>query len=198
MASLTGHSDRVLSVTADSQGQVASCSLDKTVRVWKPKLQDSLDVSKHDAPVTFVTSTNADLIISGSEDGVLKLWKKSTGDLLELKLSFQAHDGAVNCGCFRTNSTTTFVTGGNDNAIYTWQIMDRKDGFFVRKMNSLKTGFPVSSVIGSPKSEDDFYFSTWGGDITSYRKSSGRNRIYLEGERVSTPLISMINYYKLF
>ena len=158
------------------------------MRVWKPCLQDSLDISKHNAPVTFATSsldTLEKVIITGSRDGILKLWKKEeTSGLLELKLSFQAHEGSVNCGCFKTLSSTTFMTGGDDNAIYTWQIMDRKDGFFVRKLAHLKVEYPVVCIVSS-QSPGEFFFSTWGGDVTSYRESGGRKRLYLESEKAS-------------
>ncbi|XP_012935535.1 telomerase protein component 1 [Aplysia californica] len=164
LACLTGHSDRVLAVAGDRNGQVTSCSLDKSVRVWRPRLEDSLDLSKHDGPVTFVASSvNGELIISGSRDGVVKIWKKD-GKTCGMKLSFQAHERAVNCGSFQSASTTLFYTGGDDYTITTWSITDRKDGFFVRQVTQVKVDYPVASILCSPQT-NLLFFSTWRGDI---------------------------------
>jgi len=55
---LTGHSDKVLSVTCTSDGTVCSSSLDGTLRLWKPNTDSaSVDARCHNAEVTSVAST---------------------------------------------------------------------------------------------------------------------------------------------
>ena len=69
-------------------------------------------------------------------DGVVKVWKQYSGlnesVSFAMTLSIQAHEKSVNCGCFVANSTTSFLTGGDDQVVYTWQIINRKEGVFVR------------------------------------------------------------------
>lgn len=44
----------------------------------------------------------------------------------------QAHEKSVNCGCFDGHGSDKFVTGGDDNCIHVWEVINRKDGFYVR------------------------------------------------------------------
>ncbi|XP_059178831.1 telomerase protein component 1-like [Physella acuta] len=165
LASLTGHSDRVLSIQADKHNHIISCSLDQTVRLWQPNLRDEINLSKHDAPITFIdVSSTGEMAISGSRDGIVKIWQKDNSNQYKMKLSFQAHEKSVNCGTFDYNKSDFFFTGGDDNIIYSWEIKVRKGGFFVRKQLSKATQSPVSCLISMQKCGDIMY-TTWDGDF---------------------------------
>ena len=81
LACLTGHSDRVLSVSCGSDNTLCTSSLDNTIRVWKPQLQVTADqVKGHDAEVTASCwPSGGDFVVTGSADGVLKLWNLKQG-----------------------------------------------------------------------------------------------------------------------
>ena len=53
LASLSGHSDRVLAVAADTQGRVVTAGLDRSLRLWSPHLHSDLKISgQHNVEVT--------------------------------------------------------------------------------------------------------------------------------------------------
>jgi hypothetical protein len=56
LACLTGHSDRVLAVCADSQGHLLSAALDRSLRMWKPTLTPVTMDGQHQVEITTVTA----------------------------------------------------------------------------------------------------------------------------------------------
>ena len=77
LATLMGHSDRLLSVAVDKNNSVVSSSLDCSTKVWHPRLSTSpqdnepknsikTENSKHDGPVTFVAMSICGMAVSGS------------------------------------------------------------------------------------------------------------------------------------
>ena len=71
-----GHSDRVISVACGTEGTICSSANDKTVKIWKPEADDAVVMKGHDAPVTASCwpEGNASYAVTGSSDGVIKLW----------------------------------------------------------------------------------------------------------------------------
>ncbi|KAF9415647.1 hypothetical protein BGZ76_004766, partial [Entomortierella beljakovae] len=78
---LPGHSDRVTCVASSSTGQVASGSLDKTVRLWNTKDEaNTIVLSEHSEGISSLAySPDGAYIVSGCTDGQLKLWEAATG-----------------------------------------------------------------------------------------------------------------------
>ena len=75
LTSLSGHSDRVLSVACAPNGTVCTSSTDKTVKLWKPQLDATTTPGCHDAPVTAVSLVeDGSLMVTASRDGCVKLW----------------------------------------------------------------------------------------------------------------------------
>ncbi|XP_065187507.1 telomerase protein component 1-like [Sycon ciliatum] len=79
---LTGHSDRVVSVTADKESGVVSSSLDRTVKRWTPKIPEDLSdmvssgVEVHPDKVVGVDiAPGADYAVSADRSGNLFVWK---------------------------------------------------------------------------------------------------------------------------
>ena len=71
-----GHSDRVISVACGAEGTICSSSNDNTVKVWKPEIESTKTVKGHDAQVTASCwpEGNGSYAVTGSSDGVIKLW----------------------------------------------------------------------------------------------------------------------------
>lgn len=59
-------------------------------------------------------------------------WNKCEEHAIKKYIFSQAHDKSVNCGCFDGYDTDKFVTGGDDSCINIWQVLKRKEGFYVR------------------------------------------------------------------
>jgi WD40 repeat protein len=76
---LKGHTDAVTCVTVSADGQrVAAGAADRSIRIWRLDQQDSppLSLTGHGARVTCLTFLPGDILLSGSDDGCLRLWSK--------------------------------------------------------------------------------------------------------------------------
>ncbi|XP_050397784.2 telomerase protein component 1 [Patella vulgata] len=137
LASLTGHSDRVISVAADRTGNVCTSSLDKSVRLWSPKLSEDIPVGRHDSDITFtVASIDKKMVLTGSRDGCVKIWRSDNYDEMKCCYSFQADETSVNAACFINKAGTKFVTTDNRNNIAVWDITE-KDGVTLVTLNHI-------------------------------------------------------------
>nr|KAG5700929.1 hypothetical protein BaRGS_034214 [Batillaria attramentaria] len=112
LASLTGHSDRVLAVAVDKDGHVASAGLDNSLRLWAPKLVNTMQVTgQHEAEVTCITA--------GPDRNVV------------LSTDRWAHEKSVNAACFVNKGSTKFVTASDDMTMAVWDILHKKEGMIV-------------------------------------------------------------------
>ncbi len=68
LCTLSGHSDRVLTVACTDNGTIATAALDKSVRIWQPPSEDgSIKSQGHDAEVTCaVFSANGKMLLTSS------------------------------------------------------------------------------------------------------------------------------------
>lgn len=68
LACLTGHSDKVLSVSANEKAQLCTSSIDRSIKLWSCDPQEQTSIGGHDAPITFVCNNpfTSGQLISGS------------------------------------------------------------------------------------------------------------------------------------
>ena len=87
VATLKGHTNVVLSVTALADGRLASCSADNTMKVWdlsKPDEQQCVATLKgHSKLVSSVTALTDGRLASCSHDNTVKVWDLSKPKGLE-------------------------------------------------------------------------------------------------------------------
>jgi WD40 repeat protein len=77
---LRGHERGVFSLAVIDQDQIASGSLDKTIRVWNLRSQETIQVLKgHEGGVIGLVSISSRFLVSASEDQTIKLWDLETG-----------------------------------------------------------------------------------------------------------------------
>merc|ERR1711916_6749 len=94
------HSFSVLSVCFNHDGsQIASGSLDKTVKAWNAKTGDLVQTLEgHIGDVNSVCfNHDGSQIASGSSDKTVKVWDAKTGDLVQ---TLEGHSGCVLSVCF--------------------------------------------------------------------------------------------------
>ncbi|KAJ8317249.1 hypothetical protein KUTeg_005153 [Tegillarca granosa] len=171
IANLQGHADKVISVASDSAGQVCSSSLDKSVKLWHPELTEDTSESGHNAEVTFTVSSLDDgIILTGSRDGTLKVWKKTSSNVPECVINIKAHTKSVNAATFLSRDGLKFVTAGDDNYIIVWNLTRTRNTLSIKKMKVFKTDCPVTSLFWNEhlraKSGQVFFSSSWKGKIS--------------------------------
>ena len=64
VASLTGHSDRVLCVAAASSSKLCTAGLDHTLKMWEPVPQ--IKVKGHKGEVSAIVSDSGSKVVTGS------------------------------------------------------------------------------------------------------------------------------------
>eukprot|EP00727_Mastigamoeba_balamuthi_P006461 m51a1_g2435 putative lissencephaly-1 homolog (376) ;mRNA; f:848520-850136 len=99
---------------------VASCSRDKTVRVWDPMTSQCTSVlTGHDNWVRgVVASPNGKHVVSVSDDKTIVTWRLSTG-VAEHTIR-DAHEKFVTCVATSCTRPSFYATGGVDSVIHIW------------------------------------------------------------------------------
>lgn len=119
---LEGHPSPVFSVSMALPRGVSG-SADETVRVWD--LATSFPVQKLGGrlkPVHGVAmSQDGKLVLSGSDDGVVRLWDVETGK--EKKM--EGHEGPVWCVAFLPGNQRC-ISGGSDRSVRLWDLSSGK------------------------------------------------------------------------
>ncbi|KAK7488729.1 hypothetical protein BaRGS_00020026 [Batillaria attramentaria] len=148
LASLTGHSDRVLAVAVDKDGHVASAGLDNSLRLWAPKLVNTMQVTgQHEAEVTCITAgPDRNVVLSTDRSGVVSIWQYNRTSGFTCVYSFKAHEKSVNAACFVNKGSTKFVTASDDMTMAVWDILHKKEGMIVRKRLEDELRAPVTSL----------------------------------------------------
>lgn len=140
IASLIGHSDRVLSVSSTLNNQLLTSSLDGSIRMWSPPLSSTThhgaltlkNTSKgHTGPVTSISTMNVgqDTIfaVSGGRDGYVGVWEVTPQEVSRLYL-IKDSEKAVGSVCFTSGVASgfrQFMTGSGDGSLKCYKF-DRK------------------------------------------------------------------------
>ncbi|KAH7338688.1 WD40-repeat-containing domain protein [Rhizoctonia solani] len=122
-----GHTGNVLSVAFAPDGKsVASCSWDKTIRIW-----DAYNSCLIGEPLTghtgFVNSVSysplADIIVSGSGDETIRLWDTNTHQQIGEPL--KGHTHYVNSVVFSPDGSL-IASGSTDQTVLVWDVKQRR------------------------------------------------------------------------
>ncbi|XP_065063671.1 U5 small nuclear ribonucleoprotein 40 kDa protein-like isoform X2 [Rhopilema esculentum] len=142
-AVLKGHTGAIMELHYfNDGGTLVSCSTDKTIACWD--YETGMRIKRLKGHSAFVNSCcparrGPELIVSGSDDGTVKLWdRRKKGALQTFQNTYQ-----VTSVCFNDTSDQVF-SGGIDNIIKVWDLRKNDVLYKMRGHTDTVTGFRLS------------------------------------------------------
>lgn len=123
MVPFSAHTDSVEDIqwSPTEDTVFASCSVDKTIRIWdiRKKTQSALSITAHDSDVNVISWNKISnfALLSGGDDGTIKAWDLRKFDSNSPTASFNWHNGPVTSVSWSPFEGTTFAAGSADNQV---------------------------------------------------------------------------------
>lgn len=110
----------------------ASCSVDKTIRIWDARANPSkackLTTHAHDADVNVISwNRNEPFIVSGGDDGVIKIWDLRQFQSGEAVAVFKHHTAPITSVEWHPSDSSVFAASGSDNQVTLWDLAVERD-----------------------------------------------------------------------
>lgn len=145
---LEGHHDMVWDVTFSPKGdQIASASVDRTIKLWTPdgKLLRTL-IGHHARLASISFSPDGQTLVSASQDGIMKLWPLQSAPTWIEPISIKAHQNSISAVTFSPNGR--FIASvSEDQTVKLWNAK----GQFLRTL--WVNQVPLKWVSFSPDSQ---------------------------------------------
>ena len=109
---MEGHSDHVQHTAVHSTTFV-TCSRDHSLRIWDLRSATCRSVLRGHEGVVVTFQSDAAKIVSGSWDGTVRVWRHSTGELLD---TMNMHGGQVRALAY--DDIGLLMTGDSDGELY--------------------------------------------------------------------------------
>ncbi|ORX91038.1 WD40 repeat-like protein [Basidiobolus meristosporus CBS 931.73] len=137
IAELEGHEDRVWQVSWDPSGtQLASCSGDKTVRLWVPDEHNPGKASWncvgllegfHERTIRSVQySPSGQVLATGSFDGTTGIWDKSESIEFDCVATLEGHENEVKSVAWSATGSL-IATCSRDKSVWIWEAASYDD-----------------------------------------------------------------------
>lgn len=124
---LAGHHEAITGVQWTDEGEVATCSMDHTLRIWDVELggmKSQLAGSKAFLGISYSRLNRQ--IVSASSDRHVRLWDPRTKDGTIVKCSYTSHAGWVSAVHWAPNSEHQFISGSYDTLMKLWDARSPK------------------------------------------------------------------------
>lgn len=119
---------------------------DRNIALWQPEDKDSKGISTllsgHTDPVNavkFLPATSGSLLVSGSVDQTVKVWKCRNVALCDFECvaSLTDHQGSINCIAVFAGMTI-FATGSADASVKIWKITEPEAKIYIQLLQSIQ------------------------------------------------------------
>ena len=196
---LSGHEGDITYLTYANDGQfIASCSGDRTVRLWDSLSgQEILAIGTSDENNCVVTSPDDCLVATGSLDQRAYIWEVETGNLLVvLGSEGDGHKDSLFSAAF-SPSGKELITGSLDKTIKIWELDVQSSGARNRIIKSFKCIKTLvghkNFVLGSDISKDGRWLLSSSKDrnVILWDFETGDIQFRLEGHRNSVLRVAL-------
>ncbi|KAI4470715.1 glutamate-rich wd repeat-containing protein 1 [Holotrichia oblita] len=139
---LVGHTHSVedLQWSPNERNVLASCSVDKSIRVWDTRAPPNKSCmitadASHESDVNVISwNKNEPFIASGGDDGFLKVWDLRRFVSKTPVAIFKHHTAPVTSVEWHATDSAVFASAGEDNQIALWDLSVEKDDTDVKEV----------------------------------------------------------------
>jgi WD40 repeat protein len=129
---LIGHTSNVLGLIQLSDDELASCSVDRSIKIWNFKTGRLLkNLTGHTNTIfnlALLLKNRREILISCSGDKTIKVWNQTNGKLLK---TLRGHKGKVYCVCSLPNGN--LASGSLDETIRIWNLKTDENIITIKK-----------------------------------------------------------------
>jgi len=149
-------------ITSFKNGNFITASSDYSLKIYDfhQSIIKSL-IPAHSSSIISLDVKDNNLIISCSEDGIIKIWNYDNSNIIEVQTIENAHKNCINCIRFinYNERENQFMTCSNDKTIKFWEKINKDDNYYC-----IKTIINTDSQYLNCLIEIDNYILTGGYD----------------------------------
>lgn len=167
--------DKVWGVSFSPNGQIASASSDGKIKLWNTQGQilDTINSGHKGVYGSIRFSHNGKLLVSGSQDKIVKLWRIEDTKIKFIK-EFIGHQDAVSDVAFSLDNQI-IASSGFDGRIMIWRVNTRQNQPVKSLLNNTIYSYVINSLDFYPGNQSLIYYS---GNDSNVRFIDWKNNIY--------------------